>query len=92
MGRWIKEMRLASIGKNQVGVIRFRHYGSSMQELLAASAEAKRDFPGLKDEEIRVVQYGGERFARTFGIEFELPPDTGLPVAYTQIKELELTL
>lgn len=71
------------------GVIRFDHYGNNLELFEKAYMEAKADFPYLIKTDITVVHYGGERYARTFGIEF--PIHGNIPVEYKQIGMLEYT-
>jgi hypothetical protein len=55
-------------------------------------AEARKDFPELADGDIEIKQYGGERYKRTFGIEFIAPRDRPIPDTYQPIAQLEKTL
>ena len=55
-------------------------------------AQAKKDFPTLERSDVRVVQFGGDRYKRTFGIEFDLPEGAKIPKGYSELKELEYTL
>ena len=98
----IKEMRLARTEpatkdreERQVGcigIIRLNHYGSQFNWLLEIVNEAKKDFPHLKDEDIKVVHYGGIYYKGTFGVEFHLPDSTTLPKDYSEIHEIEFLL
>lgn len=70
------------------GVIRTNTYGSQLSMFLELAAIAKQDFPYLTEDNIEIVHYGGERYAKTFGIEF---PAHGVPDDYQIISQLELT-
>ena len=74
-----------------VGVIRFPHYGSYLNQFIEAANIAKADFPYLTDADIKVVHYGGDRYKGTFGIEFNLPDMESAPEGYSEIHQLELT-
>lgn len=74
----IKEYcRLAQEGSNRF-ILRLPHYGHSLSHILGLFKEAQEDFKavidphGLDIAQIQVVQYGGERYKRTYGIEFSL--------------------
>lgn len=32
---------------------------------------AKKDFPNLEPDDVQVIKYGGIRYAKTYGIEFD---------------------
>ena len=80
----------ANVKVGTVGIIRFNHYGSGLDVINQAAAIAKKDFPCLTDEKIKVVQYGGDRYRGTFGIEFNLPDMEIAPEGYRIIDKLEL--
>lgn len=89
----IKEVRPIYKGsdgyvRNAICVIRTNCYGSEWSFLSKLVAQAKVDFPGLQDEAIRVVHFGGVQYSGTFGVEFE-PPDL-VPEDYVKIREVEL--
>ena len=76
-----------------VGVVRSNTYASSLEYLQRLAAVAIEQFPTLESSEINVEQYGGESYARTFGIEFDCPEQlTEAPEGWTVIKDLALTL
>lgn len=71
-------------------IIRSNCYGSQYNYIKQLVAEACRDFPDLDDDDFQIVQFGGQRYARTFGIQFttsELPPES-----YEVISRLEQLL
>lgn len=51
---------------------RNNHYAHSFAYIKELVDEAKKDFPNLKDQDraISIVHFGGERYKRTWGIEF----------------------
>jgi hypothetical protein len=71
---------------NSIAIIRNNHYGNGMDVFEGLYLEALKDFPKLKRSDVRIVQYAGERYARTFGIEF---PATSAPATYERIEQLE---
>lgn len=73
-------------------VIRMNTYGSSKAFFDNLFGIAKEDFPALKDSEIEVVQFGGIRYKRTFGIEFSVVAEVPVPDEYQEIRELEYKL
>jgi hypothetical protein len=93
----IKEIRLTrevdGHRHQSISVIRANHYGNNVALINEWAAIAKQTYPDLQDQDIKVVQYGGDRYARTFGIEFPTPGD-GLtaPDGWTAIQELEKTI
>lgn len=91
--RNIKEIVLASKegSKNGTCIIRCNDYGSSLQHFLDLYQIALADYPELKLEEVSIVKYGGDRFKRTFGIEFSTN-DTTAPTGWIEIHEVHLTL
>ena len=80
----IKEFCKAS----NTAIIRENSYGSKLSKFTKLFAEAKKDFPYLEEEDIEIVKYGGERYAKTFGIEFYA---TTVPEEYARISQLEYT-
>lgn len=83
----IKEFCMGRNNKDCHFVIRESNYGSQLAKFLNLFEIAKADFPELQPHMVRVVKYGGERYAKTFGIEFTLlsqPPED-----YKEIAHLE---
>jgi hypothetical protein len=74
-------------------VIRTNCYGLSagMVEVLAETA--KESFPTIQDEDIKIVQYGGDYYAGTCGLEFGCPDPrcSAAPNGWQPIHELERT-
>ncbi len=77
-----------STGKH--AVLRTDTYVHTLAHINMLFEEAKKDFPSLKAGGVEVVRYGGERYARTTGVEFEIPEGATIPAAYQHIEELEL--
>jgi hypothetical protein len=97
----IKEIRLECLRTLQgqepytaeaICVVRSNCYGCSVSTINQFAAVAKQTYPDLKDEDIRVVQFGGESYARTYGIEFKPPDGKTLHDGWRAIHELEKTL
>lgn len=70
-----------------VAVVRSDCYGSSMAYIQKLIDEARKDYD-IKLEMCDVRHYGGERYARTFGIEF---PVSHAADGYEIIEQLEMT-
>jgi hypothetical protein len=83
-----KEFRKRSPDSIGLVVITANTYASSLAFLDWLFAEAQRDFPDLKREEVEVKYYAGARRARTFGLEFNRP---AAPDFYERIYEVERT-
>lgn len=75
-----------------VCVIRTENYGSSMKYFRYLVGVAKQDFPYLDEENIEIKHYAGERYKKTFGIEFKVPNGYSVPSDYQLIQNLEYTL
>lgn len=73
-------------------ILRTRTYGSSLQYLNGLYRVALRSFPGIEQQNVNVIQYGGERYKRTFGIEFFVPPGTEIPADYEERDNAEVEL
>ena len=71
-------------------VVRSNCYGSRLDYLLQLAAAAREDFPHLTDEDIEIKHYAGRHYARTFGIEFNVPV-ADVPDSYKEIREVEHT-
>jgi hypothetical protein len=74
-------------------VIRTNYYGMSVAKVKVLAEAAKESFPAIKDEDIKIVQYGGDYYAGTFGIEFDCPDPrcSAAPNGWQPIHELERT-
>jgi hypothetical protein len=53
--------------------------------------EAKSDFPWIEEKDVNIIHFGGQRYARTFGIEFKIPENI-CPDGYCEIYSLEYSL
>ena len=73
-----------------VCVLRTDTYANGVDHILRLFREAQRDFPDLTASDAKVVMYAGKRYAKTFGIEFEVH-DT-IPENYIRIEQLEFTM
>lgn len=72
-------------------VLRTESYSHTLAHIEMLFEEAKKDFPSLKPEDVELVYYGGERYARTNGIEFIVPNGAPVPEEYQPIAHLEYT-
>jgi hypothetical protein len=73
-------------------VVRSNCYGSLLDTILEYAAIARQTYPNLRDEDIRIIHFGGQIYARTFGIMFVPEDGKTLHEGWTAIKELEHTL
>lgn len=73
-------------------IVRWRSYTSSLDVILEAVEEAKKDFPWLTPEHIEVIKYGGDSIKRTWGIEFNVHDLESIPNDYTPLHQIHLTL
>lgn len=76
-------------------VIRSDTYANSAAHITRMISEALADFPGLTLDDIEVVQFGGQRYKRTMGIEFRVHDAdlvAGSTSVYTRIPGLEFTM
>ena len=68
------------------------HYNCSLGHIMQMVAELKKDFPDIKDKDIQVQKYGGQRvkgitFVETF-FDKQIPP----PPGYEKVDEIEYVL
>ena len=89
----IKEIRLYRDDRPAMCVVRSRCYGSRLDYINQLVSAARETYPELANNYIRVTQFAGERYARTYGIEFECPNPKAVvvPVGWQEISELEYT-
>jgi len=73
-------------------VLRTDTYEKGLSHFDRLFAQAEKGFPTLERSDVRVVQYGGERYKGTFGIEFDLPQGAKIPRGYSELQELEYTM
>ncbi len=73
-----------------IAIVRTNCYGSSFEFISSMVSELKKDFPELKDEDIKIIQYGGERYSRTFGAEAKVAKSE-VPESYSKQKCVENT-
>lgn len=74
----------------KTAVLRSTHYGSDFERFVCFVNQAQKDFPAMRLDfkDFTVVKYGGDRYAKTFGIEFVVDE---APEEYTVIAQLEYT-
>ena len=68
------------------------HYGSSLSHFKKMFAELKRDFPWIWPKDVEVVEYGGDRIKRIWGIEVIVNDLIAVPAPYYQWDWEEVTL
>lgn len=72
-------------------ILREDNYDKRLSKFQNLFEVAWYDFPNLKPDQVEIVQYGGERYKRTMGIEFTVQVDT-IPEGYEKRPQVELTL
>lgn len=70
-------------------ILRSDTYMKTLEYVTILVTYARRDF-SLNDSEIEIVKYGGQRYAKTTGIEFDTK--TKPPAEYQEIEQLEFTI
>lgn len=79
-------------------VIRASNYGAGLDKFdgffdtLAADALTFEPPIEIDREDAEVVQYGGERYKRTFGLEVSIPEGHVIPEEYVRLRSPEPTL
>ncbi len=79
-------------------IIRSTNYGSKLSKfdglfnVMAADALTCEPPIELERDDVGIVQYGGARFKRTFGMEVSIPEGHVVPQEYTRVQEAEYTL
>lgn len=63
-------MRIIKERCNNIFIIRTDTYAKSILHIHNLVAIAKEYFPDLEEGDIEVIRYAGERYAKTYGIEF----------------------
>lgn len=63
-------------------IIRSNRYGSTLSYFNELLTVAEADFGTLDPTQVEVVHYGGDRYKRTFGLEFNVAKDTFIPEHY----------
>ena len=63
-------------------------YTHALSIFMALFEEAKKDFPDLVPENVRVEKYGGESRKNMWGIEFLVRGN--VPSSYKRVSELEM--
>jgi hypothetical protein len=74
-----------------IGVVRTSTYAKSLNYFMLLAAAVRETFPDVKDEDLRVVHFGGNYYKGTMGLEFDIKePCTTCPEGWAAIHELEL--
>jgi len=74
---------------NNTVILRTDCYSKRLSSILELFETAKIDFPFLKVNDVEVIYYAGERYKRTYGIEF-LAQDA--PTNYLRVNSLEFSM
>ena len=70
-----------------IGQIYKNHYGKSPNIISEYAAIAIKDFPTLKDSDIRIITFGGIRKKYIMGIRFTIPENTTPPGDYYNFED-----
>ena len=73
-------------------VIRTNTYGNTIDFFNRLAREAKNDFTHLSDESLTMVHFGWPRYARTYGILFDVPGDETIPNEYVEVAKWDVVL
>lgn len=76
-----KEYIVNSDGSGLVRIFK-SNYSKSLEQITKFAKEAKKDFPFLKDEDIKVVVLTGSQNDRMTGIQFEVQDESKIPESY----------
>lgn len=74
--------------RNALVILRNDTYDNRLSWFNEMFAAAQADFPFLKEEDVRVVIFGGDRIKGIMGIEFQLPRGTKVPDFYEELYAL----
>lgn len=92
MAKYTKIFRQHNGVGNACVQIHDNHYSCTLDHILEMVAELKKDFPFIKDKEIQVQKYGGERVKRITFVEVFFDKKIEMPAGYEEVKEIEYTL
>ncbi|HYE68083.1 MAG TPA: hypothetical protein VEA58_05685 [Anaerovoracaceae bacterium] len=65
------------------------HYDRSLQHISAMARELRKDFPNVKNEQIRVERYAGLRLKGITYLQIQVNGNAKIPESYKQVPELE---
>ena len=63
-------------------IVRSDCYGGTLATILTLTQAAREDLSALPDRDIHIVQYAGDDYPGTFGIECRVPEGTLLSATY----------
>jgi len=72
--------------------IHANHYSSNLSHINEMVETLKKDFPHIKDDEIHVHKYGGQRVKGITFVEVSLKDRTDVPKGYDEVSEIEYIL
>ena len=72
--------------------IHANHYSSNLSHINEMVETLKKDFPHIKDDEIHVHKYGGDRVKGITLVEVQLGTATDTPEGYDTINQIEYIL
>jgi hypothetical protein len=68
------------------------NYTRDLEKFEKLFQEAKKDFPSLTREDVKVFVFNGDTHKGQCGIDFTPPADTPIPVSYKQVTVMEYVL
>ena len=68
------------------------HYSSNLSHINEMADTLKKDFPHIKDDDIHVHKYGGDRIKRITLVEVQLGVLIKTPKGYDEINQIEYIL
>ena len=79
--------------KNERVILRLDCYAHDLGTIEKLFAAAENDFPGLDRDNVEIVHYGGRRYAKTYGIEFNWNMEyMNILGEYVPVHEVEYSL
>lgn len=86
--RIIKEYCIGE--RNIIVIVRSDTYASSYEHISNLVGVVKKYFD-VSDSDIEVVKYAGDRYKRTYGVEFTTGLETQIPDEFQSISQVEYT-
>ena len=81
-------MKFQKEGGKTYFIIRRSDYGRSFKSIEELYNEAISDFGSLDKSRMEIMYYGGNRYKRTYGIEFAIN-DSVIPIDYVEVENIE---
>jgi hypothetical protein len=72
--------------------IHANHYSSNLSHINEMAETLKKDFPQIKDEDIKVHKYGGQGFKGITFVEVQLGNLDDTPKEYDEVRDIKAIL